>query len=362
MDNATHTLAALVLARAGASTGQRGRLAPSATAALVVAANIPDIDYLSFFGGATAYLANHRTWTHSLTGAAVLGAGVALVFWFVARRRRASRAVGLGKLLLVGLLGALSHCVLDWLTADGVLWLWPFQPTRAALDWFPFIDPWMLALLLLGLGLPALFGLIAEEIGARRSVAGVRWGAWLALAACAALAGGRAILHAEAKGQMAARLYHNRAPLRALALPAPLNPFRWHGVVETERTHEIVELTLLGPQRGLETVATLYKPAPSPVLAAALATRTATRFLAWARLPRVEVTPSLGGWRIQLYDLRHTAQAARGSTFVVWIDVSAEGEVLGEELRVGQVGDEPPARLGGRGTASLTVADGDAHQ
>ncbi|MFQ5777509.1 MAG: hypothetical protein ACE5IP_05835, partial [Terriglobia bacterium] len=230
------------------------------------------------------------------------------------------------------------------------------------LDWFPFIDPWMLALLLLGLGLPALFGLIAEEIGARRSLAGVRWGAWLALAACAALAGGRAILHAEAKGRMEARLYHNRAPLRAVAFPAPLNPFRWHGVVETESTYEILELALLGPHRGVETLTTLYKPAPSPVLKAALATRTAKRFLAWARLPRVEVTPSLGGWRIQLYDLRHTARAGRGRTFVVWIDVSPEGEVLGEELRRGRIGEEPPARLGGRGTASLAVAVGNPHQ
>ncbi len=55
MDNLTHSLVGLFLARAGLN-----RLAPDATAAMILAANLPDADIVAGVGGAPAYLEWHR--------------------------------------------------------------------------------------------------------------------------------------------------------------------------------------------------------------------------------------------------------------------------------------------------------------
>ena len=252
MDSITHTLAGWTLARAGAE-----RLGPYTTPTLLVATNIPDIGFLHLVAGPAAFL-QYGAWTHSVMGATVLGTGVGWAFWRWGRRR----AVGphLRSLLLAGALGAWIHLLLNWATPAGATLLWPFSSRYYALDWVSRVDMWILTLLLLGLALPALFSLISEEIGARRSWAGVRWGARLALVACVLLAGGRASLHERAVTQLESRLYKNRSPLRASAFPTPLNPFRWQAVVETADTFELAELILAGPQAGLEPLATRFKP------------------------------------------------------------------------------------------------------
>lgn len=341
MDNFTHTLTALVLAR-GLGLGFRpaGRAVPYATAALLVAANVQDLDTLAFLGGARAYLECHVA-SHSLAGAAVLGTSVALAFWVRARKR--PQAHLLRNLLLVSLLGVFSHSLLDWTTPEGMSWAWPFKSTWYALDWFPYVDLWLLVILLLGLGIPSLFRLIGEEIGVRPSDRGLRRGAYAALAAAALLLAGRASLHSEGVEQLGSRLYRERTPLRAAAFPTPLNPLRWNGLAETDSTYERVELVLWGPRRGQELVATFYKPPPSPALTAALATRSAQRFLSWARFPHASINPQGGGWRIQLVDLRAAAVTPRSRGFVVWVDVNSRLEVEWETVTFGRLDDEPPS-------------------
>src|SRR5262245_41448631 len=88
MDNVTHTFVALTL-----SQTRIGRIAPGATAALVVASNVPDVDIVAAFsGGQLGYLSAHRGITHGPLGvlglAALVGAGV----WAFERRWRASSA------------------------------------------------------------------------------------------------------------------------------------------------------------------------------------------------------------------------------------------------------------------------------
>src|SRR5439155_19492831 len=73
MDNITHTLVGLALADSGLK--RRSRLG---TAALVVGANLPDIDALVYFvgrGGASA-LAFRRRCTHGVLARAVLPAAL----------------------------------------------------------------------------------------------------------------------------------------------------------------------------------------------------------------------------------------------------------------------------------------------
>ena len=75
MDNVTHTLFALTLART--PLGRR----PGATAALVLASNAPDIDIVAAFGGSANYLAWHRGPTHGPLGVLGLGLVTAAMVW-----------------------------------------------------------------------------------------------------------------------------------------------------------------------------------------------------------------------------------------------------------------------------------------
>jgi membrane-bound metal-dependent hydrolase YbcI (DUF457 family) len=332
MDPLTHTLTAWTLARAGAD-----RLGPYATATLVLSANAPAISFLYLFGGAEAYL-EQASWSHSLAGAVVLGAGVALAFWRWARRR--PRPPRLANLLLLGWLGTLSHILMDWSTSVGVQLSWPFKSIWYSLDWFAWLDLWLLVILLLGLALPALFRLIAEEIGARRSKKGARRGAWVALTACALLAAGRASLHSQGVAELDSRLYGNRSPARAGAFPTPLSPFRWSGAVETDTTFEVAELSLLGSGRGFETFATHFKPEPSPMLEAALATRTARLFLSWARFPRAEIVPTTGGgWRMEMKDLRYAVGPGSFFHFTARVVLDSRLAIVDQGLSFGGEGD-----------------------
>jgi len=337
MDPVTHSLTGLVLARA-LLPARRGAAARYATAALVVGANVPDLDIVYLLGGPVTFLDYNRGWTHSLVGAALLGAAVGIALWKLAQRRRVE-GVRWRPLVLLGLLGALTHSLLDGASAEGAQLLWPLNRRWLALDWFPYIDLWLITLLLLGLGLPALFRLISEEIGARRKE-GVSRGAWVALAACALLTAGRATLHGDAVTQLESRLYRDRMPARAAAFPQPLTPFRWHGVVETGTSFETLEVTRGGRQE--ESFQTFYKPEDSPALGAALETRTAEVFLARARFPHAEVSPARDGWRVRLRDLRYEEYAPPFHRMAVWVRLDGKLGVVSERLVRGAAADALP--------------------
>src|SRR5262245_8108168 len=68
MDNLTHSLFGWTLARAGL-----GRRLPHATATLIVASNVPDVDILAGLRDGVDYLAVHRGPTHGPLGVVGLG-------------------------------------------------------------------------------------------------------------------------------------------------------------------------------------------------------------------------------------------------------------------------------------------------
>jgi membrane-bound metal-dependent hydrolase YbcI (DUF457 family) len=336
MDPLTHTATGWLLARAGLD-----RAAPYATATLLVASNVPSLGWTQLLISAESYLINGNAWSHSLLGASALGAAVGYGFARLARRRH--KPASSARLMLLGVLGALSHSLLDTMTASGAQLLWPLSRTWYALDWFPYLDLWLLMAMGLGVGLPALFKLVTEEIGARTTPKGARRGAWVALIAFALLAGLRWNLHGEAVAQLDARLYAGRTPLRVAAFPTPLNPFRWQGVAETDTTHERVEVVLLG-RRGVPNLRddprTYYKPAEAPALDAALASGSAKSFLAWARFPRASLVPAADGWDVRLDDLRFASQAGAPRLFLVHIEVNRQLEVVGEEIQFSPFGGD----------------------
>ena len=148
MDPVTHTLVGASLA--ATRLGSRTRMA---TAALVVGANLPDIDVLSFAWGTDAALGFRRGWTHGVLALAILPALLAFALAWLARRRPAGTGdppLSLGWLLALCYLAVLTHPSLDWLNVYGMRWLMPFDGTWFYGDSMFIVDPWLW--LILGTG------------------------------------------------------------------------------------------------------------------------------------------------------------------------------------------------------------------
>jgi inner membrane protein len=296
MDNVTHSLTALLLGRAGL-----GRWTPGGTAALVIAANLPDADVVvALWGGALGYLEYHRHLTHALVVAPLLGlvAGLAVCrtpgwrFW---------------PAWMVGTLGIWAHILLDLFNNYGVrVWL-PFRTDWVGWDLLMVLDPWMMGVLLLCVLAPMLGRLVGSEIGGRATAAapGRGW-AVLGLAFVALWAGGRWMLHEQALEVLRARVYNGNAALRVAAWPTPWNPFVWQGYVSTEPFWGLYRVDLnreFDPERG----AVFYKPETAEVVNAARRTPEAQAFLRFAQYPVWRVLPVSepeGGTLVEATDVR----------------------------------------------------------
>src|SRR5919112_2788200 len=144
IDPLCHTLVGAALARSGLAK----RTALGATA-LVVGANLPDIDALAYFAAPAADLEWRRGWTHGVLALAllplILTLALLLVHWASGWRRRwsSSASVSSGQLLLLSGIAVLSHPILDTLNTYGVRWLMPFSDEWFYGDALFIIDPWV---------------------------------------------------------------------------------------------------------------------------------------------------------------------------------------------------------------------------
>src|SRR5947209_18850018 len=96
------------------------RLTPLAMPALIVSANLPDID--SFVARLIGQdpIAAHRGFTHGIGGLVTMPFLAAAIIWVWERLRPSKEGPAkLGGLLLVCFLGTLSHPILDVLTGYG---------------------------------------------------------------------------------------------------------------------------------------------------------------------------------------------------------------------------------------------------
>ena len=152
MDNLTHSLIGAALAQCGLK-----RRTGLAMPALILAANLPDIDAPCAIHGVES-LAMRRGLTHGPIALLVLPlllAGALLAFdaW---QGRRGTRPAGRlpvrrGWLLALCYLGALTHPLLDWFNTYGIRLLEPFSSRWFYGDTLFIIDPWVLVLLGFGI-------------------------------------------------------------------------------------------------------------------------------------------------------------------------------------------------------------------
>lgn len=118
--------------------------APLATATLMIAANLPDLDVL-VLATDTPSVEFRRGWTHGVLGQLLLPVALAALMLLFARRRDRGVSAPRTFAALLGLsyLGIYSHVFLDWLNTYGVRLLAPVDWTWFYGDTLFIIDPWL---------------------------------------------------------------------------------------------------------------------------------------------------------------------------------------------------------------------------
>ena len=291
MEPVTHFLFGAAMGRAGLN-----RKTALATVTLTLAAEAPDLDVLSRFGGSAFGLNHHRGFTHSLLGVPLVAAVVVGFIYLLWRLRgRKTRNPKLpprwGLLFAYACLAGLSHILLDFTNNYGVRAFWPSSEHWVSWDIVFIVDPVILLVLTLGLIVPALFSLINEEIGARNKDARPtgRLAATVALLAVVAYWGLRDYEHRRAVAALQSRNYRGADAIRVSAYPYWVNPFRWHGVVETPAFFASMDVDSLTPEVDPEAQMQIrYKPEETPVTLAAKKTYLGRVYLSWAQYPITE--------------------------------------------------------------------------
>jgi inner membrane protein len=287
-----------------------------ATLTMLLAAEAADCDVIWDLKGPIAAFQHHRGITHSFVGAPLVAAATLLGVYVLHRLwlgRRKPRPgfppVRWMLLYWLALMAALSHLLLDYTTAYGIRLFEPFNYRWYSWDIVFIIEPLILATLVLGLALPALFRLINQEVGARNKGPGGQVGAIVALICVVLVWGHRDFQHRRALNAMSAVTYNGAPATRIAAYPYWVNPYRWHGVVETKDFLQTVPVDSAKPEVDPQgEVRTFYKPEETPASQAAKASYFGRVYLDWAAFPVTETQTLEGdskGYLVDFSDLRY---------------------------------------------------------
>lgn len=296
MDPLTHTLVGVTLAKAGLER-RHGR---GTTWLLAAASNMPDLDVLVAFAGASDSFLLRRTFTHSLMGLPLLALVLAAVF------RRWKRDTPFTTLFALALLGGGVHVFFDLVNSYGVVPLWPFSDARPELAWVFIIDlavwgillaPHVLVRTPLGrLGRDVIFLTSALVLAGYVAACGVgRWRAVTLLDRTVAEAG--------------------VTPDFRYVFPEALGPHRWRGVVREGDTYAVHLVNVLSER--ITPVETVVTEARRPEIALLRTSRRARRLEWFFKAPVWRLGED--GTVAEVYDLRFRSAvlSRRGEPFLM---------------------------------------------
>jgi len=326
MDVLTHGLASYSVTRAVFPRASRATLL-----AAILAGAAADLDQLSAHVGPSAFLAWHRTATHSILGTLAIVAAFLAAVSFTARNKPNADAI---RTVFLALMAACSlHVAMDLTQNESVQLLWPFRTQRYSADWVARFDLWILLILLAGALVPQLLALVTEEIGAKSKAPRGRIGAILALLGVFIYTGARFVLHGNAVAMMEARTYRGELPRRVAAFAEPDSPLHWRGVVETERTLHEMQVNVgpgssFDPNPGLVS----YKPETSAPLEAAQKTEAGRIFLRSTRFPKASIEKTTTGYRIEIREFAYPRETRSGLRVMAMVETDENATVTNQEL------------------------------
>jgi inner membrane protein len=266
----------------------------------MLAANAPDFDALSWFGGSLTYIEWHRHITHSLFAMPVMALLAVAIVRILGRQ-----PLRWWPAWLIAMLGVVSHVILDLTNVYGVRLLLPFSGRWFHWDVTPVIDLTIWAIALLGIAAPALGRLVGSEIGEKDKGAGNAGWAVTALFLLTAYDYGRSLLHSRAVATVEAHRYNGLTPRRSGAFPTE-NPLVWTGTAELSNAYVqgAVDLRANFHTGDMET---FYKGERTPAVEAALRTPAFQKFQTFVQYPLWLSEPGIDAQRdarVRLLDLR----------------------------------------------------------
>ena len=295
MDNVCHTLVGAAMAEAGLK-----KHTPYASATLMIAANIPDLDVL-VFATDTPGIEFRRGWTHGVVGQALLPIGLTLAVMAWARwRGRGSAGPRPAMLLALSYLALYSHLFLDFLNNYGVRLLAPLEWRWFYGDAVFIVDPWLW--LVLGAGVWA----------ARRKKTAQPAGMALGAATGYVLVMlGSAAVSREA---VIRDFRHDRGydPSALMVGPVPVSPFTHEVILDVGDHYETGTYRFWSPRLRLDPMR-VPKNERAPEVAAARGAPSIRSFLVWSRFPVWQIERTEQGTRVTVQDMRFRGGAARFS-------------------------------------------------
>jgi inner membrane protein len=282
-----------------------------ATATLVIGANLPDVDAVTYLLGES--LQWRRGWTHGVLALMVLPVllTLAMLAWDrLVRNRRLVRRhppAAAGTLLWIAALAVATHPTLDYLNNYGLRWLMPFTNQWFYGDALFIVDPWVWAVLALGSA--------ASAWASRRRPRPRRWTrpARIALG----LVGGYAAVMfglgqigpAVAADALAARgIRVIRPPMVA---PVLADATRRYVVADDGHRYYVAGFRWW-PSPALETSSRIITHgATHPAVVAAKAAPETRGFLSWARFPFFTVEDLEGAYLVTMEDARYAPASGR---------------------------------------------------
>jgi inner membrane protein len=298
LDNITHSLVGAVIGQAGLK-----RKTGLAMPALILGANLPDIDGACYFLDNMQHLALRRGLTHGPIAWVVLPfllAGLLYGFdrWQAQRGKRPEgrEPVNFKWLYLLSLIACLTHPALDWMNVYGIRLLEPFSSRWFYGDVLFIIDVWLWA----GLG-------FATWLSLRREKRGGNWRnvGRTALAGALAYIGVNAGITATYEQRF--RATFGEGP-DVIASPPPVLFWRREGLVGSEHRWAILEPS--EPDEGQMHTRELGTSCAWPDVETLRRTNPALdNFLFWSRAPFAEAAPDGG---IAIRDARFYDPRAEG--------------------------------------------------
>jgi membrane-bound metal-dependent hydrolase YbcI (DUF457 family) len=389
LDNLTHSLFAMTLARTPLSRAGRGT-----TAALILASNAPDIDILATAGGAVKYLEWHRGPTHGplgMVGLSVIAAGLVWIGRRVYDRRVGANAAAaggsrppsrralavddhpadrpadasFGVLVAVSMIGTVLHVLMDLPTVYGTRPLSPFDWHWFSVDWMPILDIYLLTVFVIGLlGRPTpsqrrakaafVLLLMATNYGVRAAshhqalvVAPRLFGPTLP-PPCDPPASDPGLLESWPRRSPPSNpSTGTRCLVEIAAMPSFTSPFKWRIIAQLSNAYEIHDIDLLDqrfrdPDDGeaLWRLTLRYPNVWTPAVQKAATSRLGQVFLGFSRYPaaRSAIDPQ-GTTTVRWTDVRFAGgpfaldqPAPRVNMFTATVRVGPDGQVLEERL------------------------------
>jgi inner membrane protein len=308
MEPVTHFLTGACIGRAGLN-----RKTAYATLVAVLAAEAADMDVLWALAGPVESLKHHRGITHTFLAVPVLAAAAVGAVWLLNRWARAGfppfrqkKREGMGHgdrevnssgqsakappaqihwgwLYLTALIAALSHLMLDWTNNYGLRPFFPFNGHWYAGSLVFIAEPVLWVLFFLAVAVPWLLGLVGGEIGAKKPKFRGRGWAIFALTGMVLFWSWRWSEQGRAR-TLVENARVAAAPVKRMALePYPINPFRWHAILETDTFYQTAEIdTRTGEITSDDPSQTIYKPPVTAATEAAKRTPMGQIYLDWA--------------------------------------------------------------------------------